>query len=124
MKTPNTLIQNHLTKIRVFLKHTGYKQLRYRPDIIDPRSERLMGKLEIVSDGNNIWWEHTTKRHKRVLPPEPTYNKRTKEKENFNKLYRFDLIDDVLREFFTYFAHNIVIESNKKTNENNRARKL
>lgn len=98
---PNTLYNNQLSHIRLFLKESGYKQLRYRPSLFPPKVEKMLGRIEIVSDGRDVWWEQRNKRGDKRL-----------DERQYPKIYA--LTGRYLDEFFKNFAKKLIKESKKR----------
>jgi hypothetical protein len=67
--------------------------------------DKMVGKMEIVSDGKSVWWEQASKRGDHRL-----------DVQKFPKLY--NLIPRYLDEFFKIAAGEIVKESKKKFKKN------
>lgn len=110
-----TLNENILAKIRKFLKFVGAKQFRYRPSLFPPKGDKILGKIELVSDGEEIWWEQTTGKNyskRRRLPDFYSFNQKINKWENFSELYI--LIPDYINEFFKFFALDYINRAKQK----------
>ena len=100
---------DNLDKIKLFLKLTGYKKFRYRPEgLSPPENDTLIGKLELVSDGKKVWWEQNAETMKMKVRKKKYAELDWKQ---YPKLYK--TIPYYLDQFFEYFAHKFVEEQDK-----------
>jgi hypothetical protein len=111
----NTLDENRLMSIRLFLKNMDIPELRIKmKNIIPEKYESMIGKLEVVSDGKDIWLEQNgvfldTKDYK---VKDKTHKSGYRMVYGVPKLYVF--IPRIVDEFFKKYA-SIILKENKKS---------